>query len=183
VYSEVVKKPLYQIQSSQLGLNPVDIEKNLHAHLRRAEKLNCVLMIDECDGYVYERGADITQNAIVGVFLRMFEYYNGILFMTTNRTDKIDKAIMSRITAHVQYTTPTSENAVKIIIQLASTMGLKITNETAQQLHLKYPHLVGRDIRNLLKLLKKYYHQSKKGFTLTLDMVKPVEQFVPFINK
>lgn len=37
------------------------------------------------------------------VFLRMLEYYNGILFLTTNRIGKIDQAISSRIHMMLHY--------------------------------------------------------------------------------
>ncbi|KAJ5730318.1 uncharacterized protein N7483_004826 [Penicillium malachiteum] len=40
---------------------------------------------------------DIQRNAILSVFLRTLEYYSGILFLTTNRVGKIDRAFKSRI--------------------------------------------------------------------------------------
>src|SRR4051794_35099600 len=40
---------------------------------------------------------------VVLVFLRVLEYYNGILFLTTNRIGKIDPAISSRIHIILHY--------------------------------------------------------------------------------
>lgn len=34
---------------------------------------------------------DIKRNAMVGVFLRLLEYYNGVLFLTTNRVQYVKK--------------------------------------------------------------------------------------------
>ena len=62
VYSEVMKKPLYCVQSSQLGISVSEIEKNLNRILYRAEKWDAVLLIDEADSYIYKRGRDILQN-------------------------------------------------------------------------------------------------------------------------
>lgn len=42
-------------------------------------------------------------NAIVSVFLRQLEYYNGILFLTTNRVGDIDPAFKSRVHVTLEY--------------------------------------------------------------------------------
>ncbi|XHG04116.1 hypothetical protein AWENTII_007396 [Aspergillus wentii] len=39
---------------------------------------------------------DIERNAMVSVFLRILEYYSGILFLTTNRVGALDEAFRSR---------------------------------------------------------------------------------------
>ena len=184
VYAEVVKKPLYQIQSAQLGTNPQDIEKNLHIILKRAQRWNAVLLIDECDAYVYERGTDMIQNCVVGVFLRLLEYYKGILFLTTNRHDNIDSAIISRLTAHIKYGIPCAEDQIKIMTMIANRFNVPITVTEQSRIIAKYPDVVGRDIRNLLKLLKKFYNPDNKAKmpSITLEMVKEVEAFIPFIR-
>ncbi len=46
----------------------------------------------------------MTMNAVVGVFLRVLEYFNGLLFLTTNRIDDIDEAIVSRCIALIKFT-------------------------------------------------------------------------------
>ena len=46
---------------------------------------------------------DIHRNALVCVFLRKLEYYEGILFLTTNRVKTIDEAIASRIHLALRY--------------------------------------------------------------------------------
>ena len=182
VYAEVVKKPLYQIQSSQLGLNPQEIEKSLQAILRRADKWGAVLLIDECDAYVSKRGEDMVQNAVVGVFLRLLEYYRGILFLTTNRHDIIDDAIVSRLTAHIRYAVPERPFQLRILNLLAKKFEVEITDKEADAILDKYPQVTGRDIRNLLKLVKKYYHKENKQVKLTADMLNPIQKFIPFIK-
>ena len=46
---------------------------------------------------------DLHRNAIVSVFLRVLEYYSGILFLTTNRIGTIDPAFKSRIHMSLKY--------------------------------------------------------------------------------
>jgi hypothetical protein len=181
VHSELVKKPLYQIQSAQLGLDVDTIEKNLQDVLRRAERWNAVLLIDECDTYVFRRGESMVQNAIVGTFLRLLEYFNGILFLTTNRSDIIDAAILSRVTAHVKFATPEQWMQKEIIKVIAGKHDIKVTDSEAQIIATNYPDMTGRDIRNMIKLVKKYYDKEGKQINLKASMIKPMEKFIPFL--
>ena len=41
-------------------------------------------LIDEADVYIKRRDDNMTMNAVVGVFLRVLEYFNGLLFLTTS---------------------------------------------------------------------------------------------------
>lgn len=183
VYSEVVKKPLYQIQSAQLGTKPEEIEENLRKILRRADRWNAVLLIDECDAYVFQRGADMIQNCVVGVFLRLLEYYKGILFLTTNRHDILDGAIKSRLTAHIKYGVPTKPHQIQIFENLSKRFGISISSEQKDEILKLYPRMVGRDIRNLLKLIKKFYYKEKGTIALTAEMVENISEFIPFIEE
>jgi hypothetical protein len=46
---------------------------------------------------------DLTRNGLVSMFLRKLEYYEGILFLTTNRIAQFDGAILSRIHLLLRY--------------------------------------------------------------------------------
>lgn len=46
---------------------------------------------------------DVHRNAMVSVFLRLLERYQGIMFLTTNRLDEIDIAFHSRISISINY--------------------------------------------------------------------------------
>lgn len=179
VYSEVMKKPLYCVQSSQLGISVADIETNLNKILYRAEKWDAVLLIDEADSYIYKRGNDILQNCIVGTFLRLMEYYNGILFLTSNRPDTIDDAIISRVTLHIKYDLPTFEETVQLWNILSENFGMTIETPTIEKLWVTYKPFSGRDIRNTLKDISKCFPKMKQ---VEFDMIKELEDFLPFIK-
>lgn len=148
-YSEKVERPLYTVQCSQLGISAEDLEKNLSEVLSRAQRWRAVLLIDEADVYIRDRGEDVNQNAIVGVFLRVLEYYKGILFMNTNRQALIDDAILSRATVHLVYGTPSPKNALLIWAIMSRRYGVSIVPaDMARQ----YPNSSGRDIRNACRL-------------------------------
>lgn len=155
VFAEKNKRPLYAVQCSQLGIDVKALEKNLTKVLANASRWNAVLLIDEADVYVRERGDDIVQNAIVGVFLRVLEYYSGILFMTTNRAESIDDAIVSRCIAKFGFAAPSrNEDRVKLWrIQLAN-YGVKVSGPTLTQLVATYGACTGRNVKQLCRLVR-----------------------------
>lgn len=154
VFSEMVKKPLYVVQCSQLGTSPDELEKKLALVLSRATRWKAILLIDEADVYVRHRGGEIAQNAIVGVWLRVLEYYRGILFMTSNKATEIDDAVMSRATAWVRYELPNREEAIQLWGVLAAQYEVKLSTTEIQELVRSFPKASGRNIKNLLKLGK-----------------------------
>lgn len=154
VYSEHLKRPLYTVQCAQLGTEPDELEKKLKEVLSRAAKWNAVLLIDEADVYIRKRGFDIKQNAIVGVFLRVLEYYKGILFMTSNLGKDIDDAIESRFTAKITYDHHTAEELAAIWKILSDQFKAGLGEDIIEALVVKYPYIAGRSIRSVLKLAK-----------------------------
>ncbi len=176
VYAEVMKRPLYTVQCSQLGVEVKGLEKALVKTMRRAMRWKAVLLIDEADVYIHDRGADVNQNAIVGVFLRVLEYYNGVLFMTTNRPDDIDDAISSRATAKLIYKMPSADEQTKIWKVLSKGSKVKVTDEVIKVLVAEHKDLTGRDIKNLLKLAV-MLSKSRKLDTLEPSLITYVKQF------
>ena len=69
-------------------------------------------------------------NAVVGVFLRVLEYFNGLLFLTTNRIDDIDEAIVSRCIAG-----GVAGTAVRAVTCLSITAAVADTKKPAPRRH------------------------------------------------
>lgn len=178
VFSEQVKRPLYAVQCSQLGTDEEALEKELRRILSRSQRWKAILLIDEADVYVHERGDDIQQNAIVGVFLRVLEYYRGILFMTSNRETIIDDAIMSRATAWIRYDVPDREKALLIWRVLTAQYKIQLTPDQIVELvdHKPFKEISGRTIKNLLKLAKLKSLRNKEK--ITPEMLIYVSQFL-----
>lgn len=98
------QKPLFVITCGDLGLSPSEVERSLTNVFRLAHMWDCVLLLDEADVFLSQRSKqDMKRNALVSVFLRVLEYYNGILFLTTNRVGTIDDAFRSRIHMSLYY--------------------------------------------------------------------------------
>ncbi|MCJ1262519.1 hypothetical protein MMC22_002389 [Lobaria immixta] len=97
-------KPLYPITCGDLGTSATELENGLYGVFSQAEAWDCVLLLDEADVFLAQRTrTDLDRNAIVSVFLRVLEYYKGILFLTTNRVGSFDEAFKSRIHLSLYY--------------------------------------------------------------------------------
>lgn len=153
VYAEVAGRPLYTVQCSQLGVDPEELEKSLGRVLRRSVRWNAITLIDEADVYIHERGTNVQQNAIVGVFLRLLEYYSGVLFLTTNRETVVDDAIRSRCMAHVRYGVPKNrEDKVRLWTILSTQYKVPLSPNCINRLIELFPQVSGRTIKQFCRL-------------------------------
>ncbi|CAN7638520.1 ATP-binding protein [Acidovorax sp. LjRoot129] len=152
VYAELIKRPLYAIHAGTLGTTAEEIEKNLKTVFDRATRWDCVLLLDEADVFVVKRGDSIEQNAIVAVFLRVLEYTKALMFMTSNRANDIDDAIISRCAAIIDYTVPGAEDAAAIWRVMATQFNAELTPDLIAQLVDLFPGIAPRDIKMLLRL-------------------------------
>ena len=156
VYSEIIKRPLYRVHSGQLGLNVASLEAALKEVLTRAQRWGAVMLIDEADVYIKRRDDNIAMNAVVGVFLRVLEYFNGLLFLTTNRVDDIDEAIVSRCIALIKFYPPQSDARRKIWQVMTEQFALDVDAVLIDELVDMFPTATGRDIKGLAKLTAKF---------------------------
>jgi len=161
VYSEIIQRPLYRVHSGQLGLNVAEMEKALKETLIRAQRWGAVMLIDEADVYIKKRADNLASNAVVGVFLRVLEYFNGLLFMTTNRVDDIDEAIISRCIAMIRYRAPDHADRCKIWRVMTQQFSLPVVETEIDELALLFPSATGRDIKGLTKLVAKFCQQKQ----------------------
>ncbi|KAK4160417.1 hypothetical protein QBC43DRAFT_219845 [Cladorrhinum sp. PSN259] len=110
-------KPLFKITVGDLGMTPEKLETSLREIFRLASIWDCILLLDEVDTFFSQRSrADTatTKNALVIVFLRVLDYYDGILFLTTNRAGVLDEAFKSRIHYKINYQDLSMEQTVDI---------------------------------------------------------------------
>lgn len=86
------------ITCGDLGTEPDELEARLMDVFLFAVNWKAILLLDEADVFLQERDLyDLKRNALVSIFLRYLEYFEGLLFMTTNRPGQIDEAFQSRI--------------------------------------------------------------------------------------
>lgn len=96
--AEQARRPLYSVTCGDLGIDAKSLESELRKIFDRAMEWNAVLLLDEADVFLQDRDVHgLKRNALVSVFLRELEYFDGILFLTTNRPGQLDEAFQSRI--------------------------------------------------------------------------------------
>jgi AAA+ superfamily predicted ATPase len=87
-----------QVCAGDLGNDAEHLEHRLSEITSLAHKWKAVILLDEADVYLEQRSLqDIRRNGLVSVFLRHLEYFQGIMFLTTNRVTTFDDAFQSRI--------------------------------------------------------------------------------------
>ena len=147
--AENMRVPLYMMSAGDLGLDPAGIEESLDTIMEMVAKWNAVLLLDEADVFLEARStSDLERNKMVSIFLRVLEYYEGILFLTTNRIRNIDDAFHSRIHISMQYPSLNAQSRRHIW----NTFMSKTTGLSGGELDaLSQVELNGRQIKNVLK--------------------------------
>lgn len=170
-----MKVPLYIISASDLGASGAGLESSLSSVLEMATKWKAVLLLDEADVFLEQRSShDLTRNQLVSVFLRMLEYYEGVLFLTTNRVEVIDPAFQSRIHLSLRFKelSFSSRKHVWSNLLAASAKSGKASFNDADLDELAEHRMNGREIKNVLKLAQLL--ASKKGEGLSAAHVQSV---------
>jgi AAA+ superfamily predicted ATPase len=156
-YAEMVQRPLYALDIAELGTTVSQVEINLLRILKRAEYWNCILLFDEVDIFMAKRDDNLERSAIVAIFLRLLDYYKGIMFMTTNRVDVLDDALYSRVTMRIDYPSLTKEYRLDVWKDKLDTVGLEIKDGLNEIGDIE---LNGREIRNMIRLAKILFNRT-----------------------
>ncbi|KAK5096107.1 hypothetical protein LTS08_007713 [Lithohypha guttulata] len=174
--SEQMRCPLYAMSAGELGSDAAEVEENLEKVLEICAKWGAVLLLDECDVFLEERTlSDIHRNKLVSVFLRLLEYFKGLMFLTTNRVSSFDSAFQSRIHLTINY--PALDQASRraiwetfvrpnIELQHKSTVTAVHLDELAGM------RLNGREIKNIVKTARLL--SNRKNVGLGIDHIRTV---------
>ncbi|KAI0491038.1 P-loop containing nucleoside triphosphate hydrolase protein [Xylaria cf. heliscus] len=152
--AEEMHVPLYSVTAGELGSEIREVEKSLGKILDLAARWNAVLLLDEADVYLASRTThDIERNRLVSIFLRTLEYYQGILFITTNRAASIDPAFKSRIHISLQYPGLTRDTQKEIWRNFINRSAIKPAQFTEGDFNAFTEQTMnGREIKNAVKL-------------------------------
>jgi hypothetical protein len=147
--SEHMRVPLYMMSAGDLGLDPSGIEDALNTVMDMVAKWNAVLLLDEADVFLEARSShDLERNKMVSIFLRVLEYYEGILFLTTNRSNDIDDAFNSRIHLTVKYKALSKSSRLHV---WRTFLGSDTAVKPKEMDELADIELNGRQIKNVIK--------------------------------
>ncbi|CAI0648746.1 unnamed protein product [Colletotrichum noveboracense] len=188
--AEIAEKPLYRVTCGDIGTQAQDVGKYLATVLYLGKLWDCVLLLDEADVFLEERTfADLQRNSLVSVFLRILEYYEGILILTSNRVGHFDEAFKSRIQVAIHYAN-LSTRSRKAIWQNFLDMMRKSTDEDANIAELE-EHLDqlaeedmnGRQIRNAILTARQLAkHRNEPLEWVHLDQVMKTSAFNKYLK-
>ncbi|KAK3985455.1 putative atpase aaa+ type core [Cladorrhinum sp. PSN332] len=190
--AEYTKKPLYPINIGELS-SQTDLVTRLGMHFSRASRWDAVLLLDEADVLLERRSYEnLQRNAVVSVFLRMLEYYEGIIFLTTNRLLTMDSAFESRIQLAIRLPDLAASSRRQIWHNLINRLdpeeefGKKELLDRLDELE-KW-ELNGRQIRNVLSTAESFAlgTQHRRGalrFKMVQNMANEVIRFHEFFEE
>lgn len=80
-----------------------EFEGQLSLIFELAGHWKALLLLDEAGVFFRKRDGNHVHSSLVSVFLSQLEYYQGIMFLITNRVTDLDNVIQSRIHHAVRY--------------------------------------------------------------------------------
>ncbi|KAF2748329.1 P-loop containing nucleoside triphosphate hydrolase protein [Sporormia fimetaria CBS 119925] len=153
--AEEMKVPLYMMSAGDLGLDPRRVESKLQGILEMCTRWNAVLLLDEADVFLEQRSLhELERNKLVSIFLRVLEYYEGTMFLTTNRVSTFDPAFQSRIHISLDYPELSLESRETVWKNFLESSAQDHTITKSQLKSLTRMNLNGRQIKNILKIAR-----------------------------
>mmetsp|Transcript_29519 Transcript_29519/g.59341 ORF Transcript_29519/g.59341 Transcript_29519/m.59341 type:complete len:900 (+) Transcript_29519:399-3098(+) len=152
--AELLRRPLYSVSMGTLGTTADELERRLGEILQLCARWDALVLLDEADSFLEARSSSssLERNAMVSVMLRLCEYHQGILFLTSNRIDSLDPAFQTRITLALRYESLSMEGRSKVWENLLLKSGYESNMQSFDLNELSKPALNGREIKNALRL-------------------------------
>ncbi|OJD20102.1 hypothetical protein ACJ73_08565 [Blastomyces percursus] len=148
--ADLLRRPLYSACAGDFGIKADDLEEYLSRVLDLVRRWDAILLLDEADVFLSERSVNgLHHNALVSVFLRSLEYFEGIMFLTTNRHTTLDPAMQSRIHVGIKYESLSLEAKSRVWNKQLSNAGAKISKKELEKLLNKSSN--GRQIKNIAR--------------------------------
>ncbi|KAH8792357.1 AAA family ATPase [Hyaloscypha sp. PMI_1271] len=190
--AEIAEKPLYPVTCGDIGTVPEEVEGYLESVLNLGKTWQCIVLLDEADVFLEQRSLeDLRRNALVSAFLRVLEYYDGILVLTSNRVGIFDEAFKSRIQLALHYANLSAYQRVKIWQNFIERLEkLKEENVDFDDLkdHLEQlaeNKMNGRQIRNAITTARQYakWKGESLNYALMKDIIETAGRFDVYIEK
>ncbi|KAK7697421.1 hypothetical protein SLS64_013559 [Diaporthe eres] len=189
--AEIAQRPLYRVTCGDIGTKAEDVE---------------IVLLDEADVFLEQRSvSNLERNALVTVFLRVLEYYDGILILTSNRVGILDEAFKSRIQLNLRYKTLEWDQRLQIWknflerlqrleqekLKNAGRMspgpdlgyGIKFKEINNEIEVLAKAELNGRQIRNAISTARELatYQREPMGYEHLKIVIKEAEKFDEYL--
>lgn len=158
--AEKFKLPLYTVSLGELGTSAQEVDAAINNILALCAQWKAVVLLDEGDALLEQREKGHLQlNSLTGVLLRSLENFDGQLFITSNRLQHIDRAVLSRVTLALKYDALTAESRAILWQNILKRAKVDLANVDVNALA-KY-EISGRELLHIVKLaLALAYHRK-----------------------
>ncbi|KAI0971618.1 hypothetical protein F4678DRAFT_431330 [Xylaria arbuscula] len=190
--AEIAEKPLYPVTCGDIGTEPEEVEHYLESVLHLGKTWGCVVLLDEADVFLEQRKLeDLQRNSLVSVFLRVLEYYDGILILTSNRVGTFDEAFKSRIQLALHYADLTSFQRIQIWgnfirrLEKLEEKGIDFDDLRDHIEQLAKNKINGREIRNAITTARQYakWENQLLDYKLLEGIIETAGRFDRYIEK
>lgn len=199
--------PLLRMDAGSVGSSE-GIEENLDSIFRTAERWKAVLLLDEADVFFEKRVTfDLEKHRLVtgkavpssrhhgfltltritpSAFLRGLEYFEGVLFLTTNRVSSFDPAFKSRIHLALHYAALDSSDRHSVWRNFLTGPGVHASPELLEDRNIESiadTRLNGRQIKNIVHIANSLAVSQETQVThehlrLALDAVNSFDKLI-----
>jgi AAA+ superfamily predicted ATPase len=178
------------VTCGDVGTNADEVEHYLESVLHLGKVWRCVVLLDEADVFLEERTQqDLKRNALVSVFLRVIECYDGILVLKSNRIGTFDEAFKSRVHLIVHYPTLQKDEHRRIWSNFITGLQhprvkVHITELQERIEDLSEYTLNGREIRNTIQTaaLLAQFRKQRLCYEHLKDVIAISEEFKQYLR-
>ena len=189
--AELAERPLYRVTCGDIGTDTETVETYLNSVLYIGVTWNCVVLLDEADVFLEERTKlDMERNALVSVFLRVLEYYEGILILTSNRIGTFDEAFKSRVQLSLHYPPLSESNRLEVWDNFVEHLKQGDEDVDFEGIQRKFRILAryqlnGRQIRNTLNTARQLaqFRGQRLEYDHLQQAIKNVMEFETYVTK
>lgn len=149
--SEKFHLPLYTVSLGELGTTAREVDAAINNILALCAQWKAIVLLDEGDALLEQREkGKLQMNSLTGVLLRSLENFDGQLFITSNRLQHIDRAVLSRVTLAIKYDALDAAARASVWRNTLTRAGVNLQNLDVEALA-KY-EISGRELLHIVKL-------------------------------
>ncbi|KAL7795822.1 P-loop containing nucleoside triphosphate hydrolase protein [Trichoderma ceciliae] len=169
--AETAHRPLYIINSGELGDTPSLLQKRLKKALELVETWNAALLVYEADIFLAKRDIrNLAQNAVTSIFLQFLEQYQGILILTINRHEDVDEVFQRHIQFYIKHEDLDVSSRLLIwcesLRRTKESTGIEVLLQEADMRQLSALELNGRQIKNVVDTSQAVAAEENRPMTL-----------------
>lgn len=168
--AETMQVPLYSMGIGDIRPMSGTVHRTLPTILDNVAKWNGILLLNRCDILLTLRAEfDKWKDEFISLFLRILDYYPGVVFITANSVKNMDPDFQSRIHVSIAYPELTAASRRRIWANCFRNLEYKSEISDGDLDSLAEAKIDGKQIENISKM--SFLMASSKGVPLKKEFV------------